>query len=88
MVTWPPAVGELTNVTGRSGYDNQPHFTPDGSGFWYTAIDTHDGQADIWRYDFETEFVARVTASAPESEYSATPLPDGSGISVIRVPRR
>jgi len=26
-----------------------------------------------------------VTMSSPESEYSATPLPDGSGISVIRV---
>ena len=38
------AAGELTvgsprNVTGRPGYDNQPHFTPDGSGFWYTAAD-------------------------------------------------
>ncbi len=29
--------------------------------------------------------VTRVIASNPESEYSATPLPDGSGLSVIRV---
>jgi hypothetical protein len=80
-----PTIGEPTNVTGRAGYDNQPHFVPDGSGFWYTAVDEHDGQADIWRYDFQPGMVTRVTASSPESEYSATPLPDGSGISVVRV---
>ena len=80
-----PTIGEPTNVTGRAGYDNQPYFLPDGTGFWYTAIDEHDGQADIWRYDLGSRMVARVTASSPESEYSATPLPDGSGISVVRV---
>ena len=80
-----PAIGEPRNLTERPGYDNQPHFVPDGSGLWYTAVDEHDGQADIWRYDFAAGRVARVTQSNPESEYSATPLPDGSGISVIRV---
>ena len=80
-----PTVERPRNVTRRVGYDNQPHFLPDGSGFWYTAIDESIGQADIWRYDLEGERVDRVTASSPESEYSATPLPDGSGISVIRV---
>ena len=83
--TGPPSIGEPTNLTQRAGYDNQPFFVPDGSGLWYTAVDEHDGQADIWRYDFAPRMVARVTASSPESEYSATPLPDGSGISVIRV---
>ncbi len=80
-----PTVGTPANVTERTGYDNQPYFLPDGSGFWYTANDDHAGQADIWRYDIASAGVARVTQSAPESEYSATPLPDGSGISVIRV---
>ncbi len=79
------AIGVLTNISRRPGYDNQPHFTPDGSGLWYTVIDEHDGQADIWRYDFQGPSVTRVTMSNPESEYSATPLPDGSGISTIRV---
>ncbi len=78
-------LGELANITGRPGYDNQPHFLPDGSGFWFTVVDEHTGQADIWRYDIASRGVAQVTQSAPESEYSATPLPDGSGISVIRV---
>ena len=59
----PPAVGEPTNITQRPGYDNQPFFVPDGSGFWYTAVDQHDGQADIWRYDLGSGTVARVTAS-------------------------
>ena len=81
----PPGIGQPTNLTRREGYDNQPYFVPDGSGLWYTAIDEHDGQADIWRYDFAEQRVTRVTASNPESEYSATPLPDGSGISTIRV---
>lgn len=80
-----PAIGAPVNLTQRPDYDNQPHFTPDGSGLWYTANDAQSGQSDIWRYDFADERVTRITQSAPESEYSATPLPDGSGISTIRV---
>ncbi len=80
-----PALGAPTNLTRRPDYDNQPHFTPDGSGLWYTVNDPHAGQADIWRYDFGSASVTPVTTSNPESEYSATPLPDGNGISTIRV---
>lgn len=80
-----PSIGVPTNLTQRPDYDNQPHFVPDGSGLWYTVNDAQSGQADIWRYDFASERVTRVTQSSPESEYSATPLPDGSGISTIRV---
>ncbi len=81
----PPSIGEPVNVTRKADYDNQPHFTPDGSGFWYTSVDPHTAQSDIYRYDIASRRVARVTQSNPESEYSATPLPDGSGISTIRV---
>jgi len=88
-ITWDaagtPSFGVPTNLTQRPDYDNQPHFVPDGSGLWYTANDPQSGQSDIWRYDFATSRVTRVTQSAPESEYSATPLLDGSGISTIRV---
>ncbi len=80
-----PTIGAPVNITQRPDYDNQPHFTPDGSGLWYTANDAQSGQSDIWRYDFASGRVTRITQSAPESEYSATPLPDGSGISTIRV---
>jgi hypothetical protein len=74
-------VGELANVTARPGYDNQPFFTPDGRALLYTVID--GGQADIHRLDIASSRSANVT-NTPESEYSATPLPDG-GFSVIRV---
>jgi hypothetical protein len=80
----PTAIDEPRNVTQRPGYDNQPFFVPDGSGFWYTSID-ESGEADILRYDLEAERSVRVISSAPESEYSATPLPGGGGFSAIRV---
>lgn len=77
-------VGAPVEAVHRPGYDNQPHFTPDGSGFWFTALEEHTEQTDIWRYDLSGS-VEQVTVSVPESEYSATPLPDGSGLSVVRV---
>lgn len=80
-----PSIGEPVNLTRKADYDNQPHFTPDGTGIWYTSVDPHTAQSDIYRYDLGSARVARVTQSNPESEYSATPLPDGSGVSTIRV---
>lgn len=41
-------------------------------------------QTDVFRYDLATRRLSRVTAT-PESEYSPTVMPDGQGISVIRV---
>lgn len=75
-------VGEPVNVTGRAGYDNQPFFTGDGRSLLYTSIDA-SGRADIHRLDIASGRAVNVT-NTPESEYSATPLPDG-GFSVIRV---
>ena len=76
-------IGTPANVTHRPGYDNQPFFTPDGRGFLFTSVT--DGQADIWRYDIAAGRSVQLTQTTPESEYSATPLPDGSGFSVVRV---
>jgi len=76
-------VGTPVNVTHRPGYDNQPFFTPDGRGVLYTSV--LGGQADIWRYDIAAGRNVQLTKTTPESEYSATPLPDGSGFSVVRV---
>jgi hypothetical protein len=75
-------VGAPVNVTHRPGYDNQPFFLPQGGGFLYTAV--VDGQSDIFRHDLATGRRTRITAT-PESEYSPTPLPDGSGFSAVRV---
>jgi Tol biopolymer transport system component len=71
------------NVTPRAGYDNQPAFLTDASGFLYTAIDS-TGQADIWRYEIRTRRRTRVT-NTPESEYSPTMMPGSSRFSVVRV---
>ena len=73
------------NVTRRPGYDNQPSFLIDASGFLYTAIGD-DGQADIWRYDIVTRRRTRLT-NTPESEYSPTVMPGGTRFSVVRVER-
>ena len=78
------ALGAPREAIHRAGYDNQPYFTPEGDGFWYTALDEHSGQTDIFLFRPQGAF-EQVTRSAPESEYSATPLPDGSGLSVVRV---
>lgn len=78
-------VGRAVNATARPGYDNQPAFLPDGSGFLFTSI-REDAQADIYRYDLGARRVSRVTHT-PESEYSATPLADGAAFSVVRVER-
>jgi hypothetical protein len=76
-------VGAPRNVTARPGYDNQPHFLPDGSGLLFTSI-REDGQADIYRYELADGRIHRVTAT-PESEYSPTPV--AAGIAVVRVER-
>jgi Tol biopolymer transport system component len=73
------------NVTRRVGYDNQPSFLIDASGFLYTAIGA-DGQADVWRYDIRTRRRTRLT-NTPESEYSPTVMPGGTRFSVVRVER-
>jgi hypothetical protein len=77
-------LGAPVNATARSGYDNQPFFLPDGSGFLYTSI-REDRQADTYRYDLTTRVAVRVTTTS-ESEYSPTPIPHRPGwFSTIRV---
>ena len=73
-------VEEPENITQRPGYDNQPHFTPDGTALLYTSV--RDGQADTYRYDLAEGTTRRVT-DTPESEYSPTSHEDG--FSVVRV---
>ena len=78
-------VGTPLNFTARVGYDNQPAFMSDGSAVLFTSV-REDAQADIYRYDIASRRTSRVTTTAPESEYSATPVGRGA-ISVIRVER-
>ncbi len=73
---------ESRNVTNRAGYDSQPYFLPDSSGFLFASIGD-DGQADVYSYDLSSGAVARLT-DTPESEFSPTPMTDG-GFSTVRV---
>ena len=77
-------VGAPRNITMREGYDNQPMFSPDARHLYFTSVRA-DSQADIYRYDIASKATTRITTTAPESEYSATVMPDGKAVSVIRV---
>jgi hypothetical protein len=80
-------LGSPVNLTNRPGYDNQPAFTPDGRALYFTS--QRDGQTDLFRIDLRNGDPAgtvRVTES-PESEYSPTVIPTGTGLSAIVVER-
>jgi hypothetical protein len=79
------SVGTPVNITKRSGYDNQPSFTPNSKSILFTSIH-EDGQADIYRYDMGSKAISQLTYTT-ESEYSATVMPGGRRFSVIRVER-
>jgi len=76
-----PVFGEPRNVTARPGYDNQPVFLPDGSGFLYTAY--VDNQADTYRFDIADGSIHRVTASTA-GEWAPAVTPDGAGFTISR----
>ena len=81
------SVTSVRNLTNRAGYDNQPNWSRDGRTLFFTS-QRGDGQADIYRFGGTgNDTAARVTLTAPESEYSATPVPGKNAISVIRVER-
>ncbi len=75
-------VGQPTNITQRSGYDNQPSFTPDGKFILY-ASQQDDQQTDIFQYSLESKKTEQLT-STPEAEYSPLVTPDGKTFSVVR----
>ncbi len=77
-------IGSGIQATSRPGYDNQPHFLPGGRLLLFTSID-ETGQADIHSFDIQARTTGPLTNTAPESEYSATLMPSGDRISVIRV---
>ena len=69
-------------ITAGNHYQNQPHFLPGGD-VLYTVI-AEDGQADIYRYQPSSATRTRLTYTQ-ESEYSPTPMQDGSSYSAVRV---
>ncbi len=77
-------VGVPENVTNNPGYDNQPFFAPGNMSMLFSSARGGETQTDIYRYDFATRTISRVT-DTPESEYSPTVTPDGRHLSVVRV---
>ena len=69
------------NWTRRSGYDNQPQFTPDGKALLYTS--ERNGQTDIYRWPLSADRPHPLTTTAT-SEYSPTPRTDSTFV-VVRV---
>ncbi len=76
------SVGRPVNVTNNPGYDNQPQFLPDSSGFLFSS--NRDGrQTDIYRYDINEKRIVQVTRTG-DNEYSPTMTPDGMTFTTIR----
>lgn len=75
--------GRPIRVSAASRYNNQPQFSVDSQELFFTA-EQPDGQTDIWRYRLADQSLQAVSQS-PESEYSPTPMPDASSLSVVRV---
>lgn len=69
-------------VTTKAGYVNQPAFTRDGHGLYFTWR-PDGGQSDIWLHDLATGDEHAITCSS-EEEYAASEMADGR-ISAIRV---
>lgn len=76
----------VVRLTKRTGYDSQPSFVGNTDAIVYTSIGD-DGVADIWRYDPARRTTSAITTTKPESEYSATLMPDGQRFSIVRVER-
>ncbi len=85
-----PVIGAPSNLTHRAGFDNQPYFTPDGRAVLYSSYrpggPNGTGQSDIFMVDLASGRSTPIIET-PESEYSATPIPGGREIAVIRVER-
>jgi Tol biopolymer transport system component len=75
-------VGTPSLVTDKTGYVNQPAFTPDSAGLYFTWR-PDGGQSDLWLHDLRDRSEHAVTCTSTE-EYVATPLPDGR-LTAIRV---
>jgi hypothetical protein len=77
--------GKPVRISDGDGYNNQPHFSDDGSVIWYTReMPGEDGsQTDVAAYELTTSTTTMLTDTA-ESEYSPTPVPNQNAVSVIQ----
>lgn len=76
-------VSGLRAISTGLGNSFQPSFTLDGGAVLFVAASSETAQ-QIYRHDIAKASTAVLTRS-PDKLYSPTPLPDGSGFSVVRV---
>ena len=70
------------NITSSAGADDEPNFLPDSSGLLF--VSNRDGaQSDIYRYDFASKAITRVT-NTPDDESSPIVAADGRSFTVVR----
>jgi len=77
---------EPVKINTGSGYNNQPHFSEDGSVIYYTREmpGGETAQTDIAAFNIKTSITTMVNNTS-ESEYSPTPIPGRNALSVIQV---
>jgi len=78
--------GQPVKISQGNGYNNQPHFSENGSIIYYTREmpgDETTVQTDIAAFDTKTSITTMVNHT-PESEYSPTPIPGRAAVSVIQ----
>jgi len=77
----------VVKINPSTGYNNQPHFSVDGSVIFYTReMPGKDGvaQTDIAAFHLAS-MTTSMLAETAESEYSPTPIPARNAVSVIQV---
>ena len=77
--------GNPVKISDGSGYNNQPHFSADGSIIYYTREMPGDTatQTDIAAFQINASATSMLTHT-PESEYSPTPIPGREALSFIQ----
>jgi len=81
------SLGKVKNITHRQGYDNQPMFSEDNDGLFYTAMFEQGDkqQTDTMYYSFNSGDTKNITNTPHYSEYSPTPIDNGKALSMIFV---
>ncbi|MBH0038244.1 hypothetical protein [Pseudoalteromonas sp. SWN166] len=75
---------QVSIVSDKNSYNNQPHLTSTGLYFTHEMITDGQSQTDIAYYDLTSKQVTNISNS-PVSEYSPTVMPSGNAISAIVV---
>lgn len=74
--------GEMTRISKKKGYNNQPSFAPDGKSIYFvTFVDSTN--TDIVNYNLKKKVITQFTHTI-QNEYSPMVTPDGKYVSCVR----